>query len=276
MIIKSINIIYLNIAGFYIKIDFLPRLSRSKKYFKINNLYEKINKLLKDFIIIHKPQKIDLYIQIKKQNLLTINKKRSFYQYNYLVYYIEKDNYIETYQHISISHFMFLLIRLLQKLLVRKKGFFLHASTSVINNDAFVFVGRPNAGKSTIIQLIRKAFTPIADDGIIIREENAKFYLYQTPDPDKFPWISKSPHRFNIQKIFFLRKSKKLKMIKIEDKSKIFSLLINQLWTTDVSLPNQISTIKNFIDINNNFYYLYFPKVKDKLIGELYKFTDQH
>lgn len=276
MINKSINIIYLNIAGFYIKIDFLPRLSGSKHYLKINNLYEKINKILKDFIIFHKPQKIDLYILIKKQNLLTINKKKSFYQYNYLVYYIEKDNYIETYQHISISHFMFLLIRILQKLLVRKKGFFLHASASVINDDAFVFVGRPNAGKSTIIQLIRKAFTPIADDGIIIRKEKANFYLYQTPDPDKFSWISKSPHRYNIRKIFFLRKSKEIKIIKIEDKNKIFSLLINQLWTTDVSLPNQISPIKEFIEFTNNFYYLYFPKVKDKLIGELYKLTDRH
>lgn len=64
-------------------------------------------------------------------------------------------------------------------------GFFLHCSSLMYDNNAYIFLGKSGTGKSTHARLWREHFgsdvTMINDDKPIVREKDGVFFIYGTP-----------------------------------------------------------------------------------------------
>jgi serine kinase of HPr protein (carbohydrate metabolism regulator) len=197
--------IYLTVSGFNIEI-YLTKAS--------NNVFQdKIKKEIyyscKEFINVHKPEKIDYVIKfLETPQIPSFTKKRIFY----ISLYAEKTKTIETYYQINSTLFLVILKYILVKLL-GNKGFFLHGSASLINNKANLFLGKPGSGKSTIISLINKKYQSLADDILILRKEHGQYLVYQSPFLEKI-FLTKKSTPYYLGKIFFLKKRKFVKIIK--------------------------------------------------------------
>lgn len=257
------NIYYLNIADFCIKIVFKPY---EKKYLvSINKLKILINKYFAGFI--SKPQKkIDFQIDILKKTPYFFQRKTKEFLISKILFYQKKGDRLTTYQHISISQFMFLIIDVLQQLLIKNNGFIIHGSAIEKNHKGIVFAGKSGAGKSTIVSLLKKNYKVLGDDSVIIRKNRGEYYLYQTPLIEKNYWIKRERGKYKIGKIFFLKKAPYFKKERILNKRKILYLLTSQVWSNKKDLKKITPYLIKFINNFNNFYLLFFEKNKTKLL----------
>lgn len=252
----------LNIANFNIQIKFgkteWPWLKK-KMIDELFNYYD-------GFIVNEAPKKIDYKINfIDKKTLEIISRfkeKKTFINF----YQEEKNGDITTFYQISISQFQLVIRDVLEKLLTKNKGFIFHASASNVKGRAYIFLGRPGAGKSTVMKLLNERFPSLADDSVIIRKENKSYSLYQTPFIEKENWVKKRHGDFPIKKIFFLRKANYFKMEKISNKDFLLKKIIQQFWTEENHLKRQIKYVMRFVAEFNNFYFLYFAKEAEGLI----------
>lgn len=261
------HVIYLNVAGFYIKLSFCLPPTEFSELILLNNLPKQIKDTLKGFIYDKKPSLTDYEVRFYKRTPLILDQKIRASESHLLYLYSEKQQCVKTFLHISISQFIFLLIRIIQKLLSHRQGFILHSSASLVNNQAYLFAGPPNAGKSTVMTMLNDTYSSLADDSMIIKKESGVFYCYQTPVIEKNYWVKKTSRRYKIGKIFFLRKALYFKTEKITDKDYIISNLSKQLWTDKESLKQQMKYFLEFVKRLNHFYFLYFAKDKRKMIS---------
>jgi hypothetical protein len=124
--------------------------------------------------------------------------------------------------------------------LERKGGIFIHASGISIDSKGFIFSGPAQAGKSTIVALL-KGERIVSDECIMIAKNKSSYYIHSTP----FYWRDKSNNESSkLKGIFFLRKAKKLR-IKNLSVSEGVSNLFSNLWlsaqdkrTAEISLGN--------------------------------------
>lgn len=156
---------------------------------------------------------------------------------------------------------------LLQFNLIKYKIIFLHSSSFIKDDNINIFLGKSEAGKSTIIKNAPKKDI-FGDDITIIRKEKNIFFAYQSPfEKDRISdvKIGKMP----IIGMFHLKKGKSFKVAPIDNKDK-FNLLI-----TDSYMPrfpkdkNDLKYIKNIRKFNDlililiknvSIKKLYFPK----------------
>ncbi len=252
--------VYLNIAGFNIQIFF----HKTKWEFVYKKFIKETFKYYQGFINQNKPRKIDYFIDLKEtSSLLTIIKKPQSYFFN-LFDKLGK-NRIATFYQISLIQFQMILREILLELLANNQGFIMHGSAVGKDNIGYIFTGRNGAGKSTAMNLINPKYSALADDTVIIKKENGRYYLYQTPFIEKNNWVKKGQKRYLINKIFFLRKAKFYKIDKIDNKNLLTQKLISQFWTKDEIKNKQFKTLMKFISQFNSFYYLYFAKNRNKL-----------
>lgn len=98
---------------------------------------------------------------------------------------------------------------ILSYLLAPNHGILLHASGIVKDREAYLFVGQPDSGKSTIAQ-VSKELKVLSDDCVCVRKVNGSFYGFGTP------WSPLSNNGSAVlRKIFFLRRGKKLEFKKM-------------------------------------------------------------
>lgn len=251
---KTKNVFYLKIAGFIIKIKFKKR----RKIWEGGDLREEIQKYFQGFLVSdHK--KPDFIIYIEESRHYGILRKKSI---DFILFQKRLNNKeILSFSYISKSQFETILSMALNKLL-GKRGFIFHASAVAHKDEAFIFAGKPGAGKSTIMKLLSKDFLPIADDGIIIKQENGKYVAYQTPFTEKEAWIRKGVNRYKIKGIFFLKKANKTMIKKINDNQLIIKKIFGQIFTERDFLVGQTKLIFDFILKSPRIFYLYFPKNK--------------
>lgn len=254
--------IYLKIAGFTFRLIFYPT---GNIFFK-NKLLEWIKEHLSGFILTIKPDKNDFTIKMKEQNIFEIIRKikgRQKHFLHFLQYSGKKE--ITSYYHVSISQFQYFFKNALLILLSRHNGFILHSSATNYHNSALLFVGNQRAGKSTAMSLLHPIFPSIGDDSVIIKKENKEYYMYQTPFIEKNYWVKKDANRYKINKVFFLKKSKKFKTRKIYNHEIVISLLLQQLIYIKSIEDKQIKHLLEFAIQFNKFYFLYFDKNRNKL-----------
>lgn len=258
---------YLSIAGFLIKLKFTPPPCKQP----VNNIREKIEKVYKGFIVQNRlGNKCLIEIHFLRTAPYVIQQQKNSPNFTLAFYHIRNSKII-TYLHISINHFITLLLRIIQDALLKNNGFFLHCSAVEIDGKVHVFVGRPGAGKSTILNLTRKKINPLADDsGIIIKEKN-NFCFYQSPVAEKYNWIKKTGKSYPVDTIYFIRKSKDFRMKEVNDINSVISLITAQTWSLEKDMKTQIKTILKFAQLHPRFYYLYFAKDKKGLITFLTK-----
>ncbi len=100
----------------------------------------------------------------------------------YRGYFNEKRSYGEIRQGISIQPTYLFLRNLLSIYLPEKNGFMLHAASILSGKKAYIFTGRPQAGKSTIAKLSAADNRVIlSDDFSIIRKINGVFHAFASP-----------------------------------------------------------------------------------------------
>ncbi len=259
------DIIILNIAGFYLQINFFP----TESAFARDKIEMDIRKDYAGFITKEKPKKIDFQIGFvdKRQLFLIYKKKEKKY---YLSFYeIKNKTHFVTFYQISLIQFQIIIRGVLVELLSKNQGFILHASASKISNQACLFTGQPGAGKSTAMMLLDRKYPSLADDTVIVRKEGKIYYFYQTPFIEKEAWVKKNYKKFPVARIFFLKKARLFKTEKTNNREYVLGRLIRQLWTEEKQSKRQLSYLMSFVNGFDGFYFLYFAKDSQKLINLL-------
>src|SRR3989338_4469919 len=186
--IKTVKTINLKIANFPIKLVFHPTDWPANR----DHLIQEVLFMLSGFVVKISPEKTGIKIHFIDRLELNILRNKAgnkhfinFYEYR------GKKSYISFY-HISIIQLNIIIRTILQNFLADNNGLIIHGSAVFNGSQAYIFLGRSGAGKSTIMNLLADKYKPLADDTIIIKKENKRYYLYQTPMMDKQAWVKKT------------------------------------------------------------------------------------
>lgn len=121
-------------------------------------------------------------------------------------------------------------------------GFFLHCSSLMYENNAYIFTAKSGTGKSTHASLWRKVLkdkvTMINDDKPIVRLIDGKFYIYGTPWDGKHRISSnvKAP----IKAIYYLHQSKENKVVRCDVLSSVTKILSQTVLPNDKNIMNHL------------------------------------
>lgn len=238
---KIMDRIFLKIADFIIGL----KLHKSDP-FQVKELFQQVATYYYRGFRIDKPKKVDAWIEVVQNTSfkVLINPKESSY---YINFYKERNKKLITYYHVSYNHLKVVVRKPVHRLLVKNKGLILHGSASLINKKACLFLGDSGAGKSTIVEILTKKFTPLADDNLIIRKYREGYYFFQTPFIESNYSIKKTSERFPLGKIFVLRKGRENKITPINNKQIALSLLAKQLITDSADVNTQMKIVFEMI-----------------------------
>jgi len=245
------DIRFFNFAGFTIAIRFEETLYPAfEKDFK-----ENILAAYQGFAIEKPTKKPHFTIDVTtRENVETIVRKK---EGKYFVNYYEEKNKSKgiTYYFISRLQFELIIRKVMHNLLESNDGFLLHASGSVIDNKAYLFLADAGGGKSTIARLLLNHYTRLSDDTVVIRKQNSKFYVHRTPLREKRPQSEKMPGMFPLGKIFFIHKNPELQIEKLEDKEIILSKFLKQgFFLQKEGMRNKIYWAFDFVKQWSEFY----------------------
>lgn len=131
----------------------------------------------------------------------------------------------------NLTSFQFDLIMrcIIQSLLTRNDGIFLHASANLVRNKATLFTGPTGAGKSTISNLLSKRFTKLEDDLCVVRKINNKYFFYQTPFLGKNRKSKKLSESYQVERIFIIHQNVQNKLTKLRNSNLIIKSLLKQV-----------------------------------------------
>jgi len=268
------NSIILDIADFHIRLNFYlnTESTQIEKKGGLSKFHEAIMLLLKNFISETIPSRIDYYINFHYSQPRLVQRHYNGEEIYFLHFYTKKRNYINTYQHLSISQFLYLLIKILQLLLARHDGFILHASAVQYKDKLLVFTGNSGSGKSTAMKLLKVKHPPFADDTLIIRMIGRSYYAFQSPMLEKYNGIKKSSQKIKIENIFFLSKAdKETEIRRMKKNSKLINLFLRQVFLDERYKKKLLNHAVNFLGNYNNFFSLSFRKNRVELLTELHK-----
>lgn len=257
--------LYLRIADFILGVKYNTSTS-STKYETV--VIPRIRRKYAAFIC-KKPSKIDFWIIFETKQNYDILKR--FKKQNFILYYQKISNKkIKTFGHISDFQFQLIIRDVCQMLLSKNKGLILHASASLIDDKAFIFLGNSGAGKSTTVETLSPKYPIIADDMLILRKIGETCFVYQTPFQEKNPHYKKSSKSFPLKYFFFLKRAQTYKIRKITNRESILENLINQIFSEQDDIANQIKFALELAANSDNFYQLSFPLGDmDKLVNLL-------
>ena len=141
------------------------------------------------------------------------------------------------------------------RIIGKHQGLVLHASSTAINKQIFIFSAPKQTGKSTIVSLCPYPYQTYADDNTIIRQVNKKILVYPCPFLERKKLVLKKRLLpLELKKIFFLRQANKNKITAIKDDQK--KLLF--FWRNSKSITQSFSLIKKV-----DFYLIEFKREKN-------------
>ncbi len=244
----------LQIAGFSIKINY----SVADLTDRTTLLASLIKDRYPEFIVTSIDTLIDYtitFIDEEKLQSLT-SKDRKLFFIN--LYYLKGHDKLVTFYHISLYQFELILLHVLQILLARNDGFFIHTSAIFANNSAHLFLGKSGAGKSTSSQLLKDYYPILSDDGAIIKKQGGDWFFYQTPFYEKNKIVRKTNTRYLLGKMFFLVKAETFQTNILKNKQQIINKLISQLYTQHEDVKKQVINLIKYINTHEEFYELLF------------------
>lgn len=158
------------------------------------------------------------------------------------------------------------LIRSILRKFLKDKGFFLHCSANAINDKkAIIFLGNPGVGKSTISMMLDGLYRKIVDDTAIVLKRNGYFYIYQIPFRER-NILSKKGNGYKISTVFFLKKSKLIKIVQEENIFRNMPKFFKQIWLDRTYIKHQFRRIINFVE-TVPFFTLLFSKNNPAVIN---------
>ena len=219
------------------------------------------------FITQEPKNKCDAVIRIINQpNIERVKRKAD--NYYFIHHYIKKSevSYITFYQ-TSNWQLNALLEDILHVLLTKNNGFEIHASSILINDKVYLFLGKSGAGKSTISTFLSSRYKLLSDDMVIVRKYNSKYFVFQTPFFERNTSIMKSSGRYPIEKVFFIEKNIDVHSTEIMNSKKVFSLLLKHVQVGNShGATSSLSYLREFSNIKGIFFSLQFPKNERKVL----------
>ncbi len=124
---------------------------------------------------------------------------------------------------------------ILARLLADRHGCILHSSGVVINGHGLVFLGHSEAGKSTMVTLLRRKAHILCDDRIVVRRFRDFYRIYGTWSHGTVPDVS--GRSAPLRAVFLLEKAECNELLPLYDRSvirhKLLACLIKPLVTAD-------------------------------------------
>jgi hypothetical protein len=113
---------------------------------------------------------------------------------------------------------------LIARILADRAGFYLHSAGIIYNGYGMLFVGHSEAGKSTIVKMLKGRSEILCDDRIILRKRNGLWNIYGTWSHGEVPDVS--PSSAQLKAIFFLEKALENNIIPIYDKKETLARML--------------------------------------------------
>lgn len=258
--------LYVTIATFTIKITFkditdddAARSHRSEFITNMSEYFEGFEE--KDEI-----KKVNFYIDFEWRDnveILIQTKRRKFFTE---IFTFASKKRIRTFYDLNTSQLELIIRDVIQSLLSKSSGFLLHASSVIVNNTAYLFMGDAGAGKSTSMSLLRDVYKPLSDDILIVKKEKGTYFLYESPFIEKNYTGRKRGERYKVGKIFFIHKAKIFNIKKISDRTQVVEKIAKQIFTSKEDITTQMKYLLEFVEYSQEFYNLYFAKDKQKMI----------
>lgn len=124
---------------------------------------------------------------------------------------------------------------LIARVLADREGCYIHASGVVLNGKGILFVGHSDAGKSTMVTILKEQAKILCDDRIIVRRWPKGFKIHGTWSHGDVPDVSADAAP--LKAILFLRQDRENRLIPIDHKQEIIkrllACLIKPLGTAD-------------------------------------------
>ncbi|MDF1590736.1 MAG: hypothetical protein P1P89_04400 [Desulfobacterales bacterium] len=124
---------------------------------------------------------------------------------------------------------------ILARVLADRQGCILHSGGVIFENNGLLFVGHSDAGKSTMVILLKQAAEILCDDRIILRHQPAGYHIYGTWSHGDVPQIS--PASAPLKAILFLKQARSNQVIHLDNQQEVIrrllACLIKPLATAD-------------------------------------------
>ncbi|MFB0564458.1 MAG: hypothetical protein ACETWK_02115 [Candidatus Aminicenantaceae bacterium] len=124
---------------------------------------------------------------------------------------------------------------LLARILADKKGCCLHSSGVIFDGKGLLFVGHSEAGKSTMVKMLKDKAKILCDDRMIVRRWEDGFRIHGTWSHGEVPDVS--PASAPLKAILFLHKDGENRLVQHNSKrdavSKLLPCLVKPLVTAD-------------------------------------------
>jgi len=220
------NQIVLSVGGFYIQIIF----KLENKFFYKHILERDIKKFYRNFITQERQEKYDFIINIVDKGIRSVDFVKAGTS-NQIQTYINffnrsKKNKITSYYYISINQFDYLFLHVLEKLLIKNKGFILQSVATIIKNKAILFLGGKESINAFIISHLSKQFPILLTDKNIIKKEANQFLMYQIPTLRSARLSILQSIGYTIKEIYLIRKSANYAVLPVRKKEAIANQLL--------------------------------------------------
>lgn len=258
------EVIFLTTAGFTIGL----RLYKTEWPYYLERMFrERILWYYKGFLKENTSEHVDFWIDISPADYFDILSEKNNNVFIGLYKKLNKTRFL-THYHVSDIQFQIILRRALQLLLAKEHGFIFHMSASKVDGNAYVFMGKSGAGKSTVMEQLTIKYQVLADDMGIIRKENGRYYFYQTPFLEKIFWITKSALPIPLGKIFFLKKANYYRAKKVIKDEQIIKNLLHQIFTEKKEAKRQIRDVLQLAATFPNVFLLSFSLQNPKILAK--------
>jgi MoaA/NifB/PqqE/SkfB family radical SAM enzyme len=146
---------------------------------------------------------------------------------------------------------------LLARVLPAFGGVFVHSAGVRLGGRGLLFAGPSEAGKSTIVKMLRDRADILCDDRMIVRRGGDGFRIHGTWSHGEVPEVS--PDSAPLEALFFLRQSRENRLERISDSREAFKELLPRIirplatadWWRDVlSLAGEIARAVPFYNLH--------------------------
>ena len=113
---------------------------------------------------------------------------------------------------------------ILARILADRQGCILHSGGVILENQGLLFVGHSDAGKSTLVTLLKEATEILCDDRIILRHHTGGCRIYGTWSHGDVPLVS--PNSAPLKAILFLKQARSNQALRLFDRREIIRRLL--------------------------------------------------
>lgn len=124
---------------------------------------------------------------------------------------------------------------ILARVLADRQGCFMHSGGVILENNGLLFVGHSDAGKSTMVNMLKQEAEILCDDRIIIRHQTNGYRIFGTWSHGDVTQVSSASAP--LKAVLFLKQSRHNHLIRLDNQQvilhRLLACLIKPLLTAD-------------------------------------------